>query len=170
MDALPLILSGLAIAVTALLKYAVDRRDREIDEKLKDAKTADEKQKTADDEQKVKLSDEIKALTKKNHEIELNHAKLEGEVKVLSKTSATIETDLKEIKDEMVPRQEWREAQLRIETAQERIEQKFDNIMRTLQWRPPSGSMQSPTQQRPLPREEGDIDEFKIRPKGTTTR
>lgn len=168
MDSIPLILSGLAVALTAVLKYAIDRRDREIDEKLKDAKAADDKQKTADDEQKTKLTDEIKSLTKRNHEIELNHAKLEGEVKVLSKTTTTIETDLKDIKDEMVPRQEWREAQQRVETAQERIEHKFDNIMRTLPWR--SSSSSSMQAQRSIPREEVEIDDFKIRPKDKQNR
>jgi hypothetical protein len=148
-----LIISALAVCTTAVLKYAIDRRDKEIDGKLADAKVADHDQKTI-------LAAEVKDITKKHHAIELSHAKLEGEVKVLTKTIEPIESDLKDIKNEMVPRQEWREAQGRIEQAQERLEDKLDKFVNFSQWRPsPSGGMAAA--HRPLPREEGALDEYK---------
>ncbi len=160
-EIIALIISALAVCVTGLLKYTVDRRDREIDTKLLEARSADEKQKTADDEQKKQLTAEVKELTTKNHKIELEHAKLEGEVKVLIKTIEPIETDLKDIKDEMVPRQEWREAQHRVEQAYERLEGKLDKMVNYSQWR---GTPASIPAQRSIPREETALDEYKSNP------
>lgn len=168
-ELLSAVTSGLAVVACGVLKYAIDRRDKEIDEKLKEAKLADDKQKLADDEQKKQLIAEVKELTKQNHVIELEHAKLTGEVKVLIKTIEPIERDLKDIRDDMVPRAEWREAQERIESAQGRLETKLDNFARYQQWRPtPSGGMRSQPQS--IPREEFGIDEYKTPEKPSTKR
>lgn len=158
-----LIISALAVCVTGLLKYTIDRRDKEIDGKFADTKTNDEKQKAADDDQKTKLAGEVRDLTKTLHTQELAHAKLEGEVRLLVKTVEPIERDLKDIKSEMVSKQEWREAQSRIEQAQERLEDKIDKFVNFSQWRPsPSGGM--PAVRRPLPREETALDDYKTVP------
>ncbi len=160
-EIIALIISALAVCVTGVLKYAVDRRDKEIDSKLVEAKVADEKQKTADDEQKKQLTAEVKELTTKHHAIELAYAKLEGEVKVLTKTIEPIERDLKAIENAMVPRAEWREAQKRIEMAQERLEDKLDRLGNYQQWRPTPGPSQAV---RPIPREESALDQYKSTP------
>lgn len=158
---------GVASAIiTALLRYAISNRDSEIDEKLarneRDVKKAIDEARANDREHDRTLQDEVRAMTGKLHDRELAHAKLEGEVKVLSKSHETIERDVKEIKESMVPRTEWREAQDRIESAQSRLEGKLDQAVRLAQWRPTPGQMQAV--RAPLPREEGDLGEYKTTP------
>lgn len=147
-------LGAAGVAIAALARYAVDARDKAVDERVKKLEEKFTKTDEADDD-----------VTERLHAQQLAHAKLEGEVRVLTKSNDAIERDLKEIKDEMVPRSEWREAQERLETSYGRLESKLDNFVRYAQWRPTPGQMPAVTvQTRPLPREEYTLDEYKTVP------
>lgn len=152
----------------AILKYTVDKRDREIDrrfeELVKKHETAVTDARKTDDETTKKLAEEVKVLTQrqndeakalltKTHEAEVARIKLESEVALIRKGNETIDRDLVEIRNEMVPRKEWQERM-------DRLEEKLDNFARFSRWSPPAGIPRVQT----IPREE-DIDEYKQHPR-----
>ncbi len=172
---------ALGAIIAALLKYAVDKRDKEIDDDVAEAKkAATEKITKLEDEHKAtakKLEDEIRKLADENkhillrhsddareferklHAAEIAHIKLEGEMKTITKTNEAIEKDLAEIARGMVPRKEWEERMDRFEDTISKLDSKLDNYARVSRWSPPSGmpAVRTP----PLPREEDDMRTYK---------
>lgn len=153
------IMGAFGAVVAALASYAVNKRDKEVDRRIDEVKTLTERgvadAKKGDDEHRVRLEGEVRALTAAQHKLELEHAHLDGEFKVLAKSNENVERDVKEIKQDMVSRKEWREGQDRLEEQNARLESKLDQWMRVRGF-PSTGGMAAA-----IPREEPDMGGYK---------